>query len=225
MTVVQRHMFYRVLEHTAALSTVLCLIILLLGTQSLLYLLAERAISLRLFLQAITLLAPDPVYRGVPFAITIAIVHAYLRWGRNNEIVSLRMAGMADRALAMPGLAAAVVAMIFAASMSLYVLPVAFRTFEDIRYTANFNLSLGLLDEGYLQQIAPDLSISFRQRLGATEIGGVTILDSRKQGEVRYILAERAQLQNPRDPNGRRALVLRQGSYQVRRSSDERLAP
>src|SRR5262249_45100538 len=129
MTVAQRYMFHRVLGHTAALSAVLCSVILLLGTQSLLYLLAQRAISLRLFLQACTLLAPDPVYRGVPFAISIAIVNAYLRWGRNNEIVSLRMAGMSDRALAMPGLLAAAVATLFAASMSLYVLPVAFRTF------------------------------------------------------------------------------------------------
>src|SRR5438445_6967796 len=88
MTVAQRHMFYLVLGQTAGLSTVLCLIILLLGTQSLFYLLAEGAITLRLFLQAVVLLAPDPVYRGVPFAITIAIVNAYLKWGRNNEIVS-----------------------------------------------------------------------------------------------------------------------------------------
>ena len=224
MTVAQRHMFYRVLGQTAGLSTVLCLIILLLGTQSLFYLLAEGAITLRLFLQAVMLLAPDPVYHGVPFAITIAIVHAYLKWGRNNEIVSLRMAGMPDRALAVPGLAAATIATIFAASMSLYLLPIAFRTFEDIRYTANFNLSLGLLDEGYLQQIAPNLSISFRQRLGRDEIGGVTILDGRKRGEVKYVLADRAELQNPRDSSGQRVLVLRGGSYQIRRGSEERLA-
>jgi len=224
MTVAQRHMFYRVLGQTAGLSTVLCLIILLLGTQSLFYLLAEGAITLRLFLQAVVLLAPDPVYHGVPFAITIAIVHAYLKWGRNNEIVSLRMAGMPDRALAVPGLAAATIATIFAASMSLYLLPIAFRTFEDIRYTANFNLSLGLLDEGYLQQIAPNLSISFRQRLGRDEIGGVTILDGRKRGDVKYVLADRAELQNPRDSSGQRILVLRGGSYQIRRGSEERLA-
>ncbi len=225
MTVAQRHMFYRVLGQTAGLSTVLCLIILLLGTQSLFYLLAEGAITLRLFLQAVVLLAPDPVYRGVPFAITIAIVNAYLKWGRNNEIVSLRMAGMPDRALAVPGVAAATIATIFAASMSLYLLPIAFRAFEDIRYTANFNLSLGLLDEGYLQQIAPNLSISFRQRLSPDEIGGVTILDGRKRGEVKYVLADRAELQNPRDSGGKRVLVLRGGSYQIRRDSEERLAP
>jgi len=225
MTVAQRHMFYRVLGQTAGLSTVLCLIILLLGTQSLFYLLAEGAITLRLFLQAVVLLAPDPVYRGVPFAITIAIVNAYLKWGRNNEIVSLRMAGMPDRALAVPGLAAAMIATIFAASMSLYLLPIAFQTFEDIRYTANFNLSLGLLNEGYLQQIAPNLSISFRQRLSPDEIGGVTILDGRKRGEVKYVLAERAELQNPQDSGGKRFLVLRGGSYQIRRDSEERSAP
>lgn len=225
MTVAQRHMFYQMLGQTAGLSAVLCLVILLLGTQTLFYLLAQGAISLQLFLQAVVLLAPDPVYRGVPFAVAIAIVHAYLKWGRNNEIVSLRMAGMSDRALAMPGLAVALVASVFAASTSLYLLPVAFRTFEDIRYTAKFNLSLSLLDQGYLQQVAPNISISFRRRLAGDEIGGVTILDSRKQGEVRYLLAERAQLQNPQDANGQRVLVLRQGSYQLQRGSEERQAP
>jgi lipopolysaccharide export system permease protein len=225
MTVAQRHMFRRVLGETAGLSVALCLIILLLGTQSLLYLLAERAISLKLFLQAVILLAPDPIYRGVPFAIAIAIVHAYLKWGRNNEIVSLRMAGMSDLSLAVPGLATALVATVFAASTSLYLLPIAFRSFEDIRYTAKFNLSLGLLDQGYLQQIAPNISISFRRRLSGSEIGGVTILDSRKQGEVKYLLADRARLQNPENPDGQRLLVLLHGSYQIRRGSEERLAP
>src|SRR5438105_14003430 len=93
MTVAQRHMFYRVLGQTAGLSTVLCLIILLLGTQSLFYLLVEGAITLRLFLQAVVLLAPDPVYRGVPFAIIIALDPDYHTWCSNYVTLVLRIDG------------------------------------------------------------------------------------------------------------------------------------
>lgn len=225
MTLVQRHMFCRLLAHAAAIGAIVCVIILLVVTQPLFYLLAEHVVSLRVFLLACALLAPEPIYRGLPFAITIAIVHDYLRWGRNSEIVSMKMAGMPNRSLAMPGLAAAAVATILAASLSLYLSPVAFRALEDIRYGAIFKLSLRLLNEGYLQRVAPDLAISFRKRLSANEVSGVTILDSSKRGEVKYIMAERAELQNPDGLGGKRVLVLHQGNYQVRADSGDSLAP
>src|SRR5260370_14134993 len=81
MTVAQRHMFYRVLGQTAGLSTVLCLLILLLGTQSLFYLLAEGAITLHLFLQAVRGLAPHPLSSRVPCATTLATGHRLLQSG------------------------------------------------------------------------------------------------------------------------------------------------
>jgi len=225
MTLVQRHMFYRLLGHASVAGAIVCLIILLVLVQPLFFLLAEHFVSLRRFLLACLLLAPDPIYRGLPFAISVAIVHDYLRWGRNNEIVSLRMAGMPNQALATPALAAAAAVTVLAAMVSLYISPLASRAIEDIRYGAIFNLSLRLLNEGYLQQIAPDLSISFRKRLGPNEITGVTILDSSKEGEVKYIMAERAELQVLQDPSAKRVLVLSQGNYQVRDSSGQRLAP
>jgi lipopolysaccharide export LptBFGC system permease protein LptF len=225
MTVAQRHMFHRLLLHTAAVGIVVCLIILLVMMQPLFYLLAEHIVSLRVFLLACALLAPDPIYRGLPFAIGIAVVNDYLRWGRDNEIVSLRMAGMSDRDLAMPGLAAAAVVTVIAAVVSLYLSPLASGALEDLRYRASFDLSLRLLDEGYLQRIAPNLSVSFRKRIGPNEIADVTILDSSKAGEVKYIFADRAELHNPADSKVERVLVLRQGNYQVRSESGERMAP
>ncbi len=225
MTVAQRHMFYRLLLHTAAVGIVVCLVILLVMMQPLFYLLAEHVVSLRVFLLACALLAPDPIYRGLPFAVGIVVVNDYLRWGRDNEIVSLRMAGMSNRDLAMPGLAAGMLVTVLAAAVSLYVSPLASGALEDLRYQANFDLSLRLLDEGYLQRIAPNLSISFRNRIGPNEIADVTILDSSKAGEVKYIMADRAELHTPAQSNIDRVLVLRKGNYQVRSDSGERMAP
>jgi lipopolysaccharide export LptBFGC system permease protein LptF len=225
MTVAQRHMFLRLLLHAGAAGVVTCLIILLIMTQPLFYLLAEHVISLRVFLLACAMLAADPIYRGLPFGICVAIVHDYMRWGRDNEIVSLRMAGMSNHALAMPGIAAATVVAVLAAVVSLYLSPLASAALEDIRYRAGFDLSLRLLDEGYLQRIVPDLSVSFRKRIGPSEIADVTIIDSRQTGEIKYIMADRAELHTPADSSVERVLVLREGNYQVRRDSGERPAP
>lgn len=225
MTLMLRHMLYRVVGYAGAVSLVLVVVVLLSTTQRMFYLLAEGAITPGQLLEALGLLVPAHIYEVVPLAVTIAIAHAYLRWSQSNEIVSLRMAGLSDWALALPGLGAATAALVLTAAMSLYFVPISFRTFEDIKYAADFNVSLSLLDEGYLQQIAPDLSMSFRRRLRTGEIEGVTILDGRKSGSFTYILAERAALVNRGGADGKRVLVLQNGTYQVRHGSEESVTP
>lgn len=225
MTLMTRHMLYKVLGHTGAASAVLVVVVLLSTTQRLFYLLAEGAMSPGLLLYALALLVPFDLYEVVPLAVTIAVAHAYFRWSLSNEIVALRMMGLTDRRVALPGLGAAIGAMILTACMSLYLLPVSFHEFEDIRYAANFNVSLALLDEGYLPQIAPDLSMSFRHRLDAEDIEGVTILDGRKSGEFTYILAERARMATRTNSDGKRTLLLQRGTYQVRHGSEESSSP
>ena len=215
-----RHMFLEVLGAVAVVSLTLAVITLLGTTPRLFYLLAEGAIPAGQFALALAVLLPAQLYNFVPFAVTIAVIGAYARYGINHEIVSLRMVGLSDRALAMPAVFSAVIATAFAMAMSVYFVPISIRTFEDIVYAANFDLSLALLDEGYLQQVTPDLSISFRRRSGANHLQGVTILDGRKVDSFTYILADQAELVAPKDNREGRTLVLENGSYQVRSASD-----
>lgn len=213
-------MFREVLVAMAVMSLALAVMVLLGTTPHLFYLLAEGAIPIGPFLMALAVLLPPQLYNFVPFAVTIAVMSAYARYGLNHEIVTLRMFGLSDRALAMPAIASAAIATAFTMSLSVYFVPISIRTFEDIVYAANFDLSLALLDEGYLQQVAPDLSISFRRRISSNHLEGVTILDGRKPNAFTYILADQAELLTPKEENADRVLVLHKGSYQVRSAEE-----
>lgn len=221
LTLMQRFMFRRLLAYTAAVALVLAVVVLLTTTPELFALLGQGSIPFGEFLLALLSLMPMVFYLVGPIAVTVAVGFAYHHWSRNNEIVSLQMAGLTNRALAIPGMAAAGVAMLFTASMSLYLLPVAFRHFEDTSYAAAINLTIGALDEGYLQRIAPNLSLSFRKRLGEDVIQDVTILDGRKSGSFTYIFAERGHFVTRAQPEPEQVLLLAKGSYLTRHDQDE----
>lgn len=225
MNVMLRSMFYRLLGSVAGLSSVLALIFVLLAAKELFFLLAQGAISPGWFLLAMGALLPARSDSVFLFAVSVAIIHGYIKWDRSNEIVSLRMAGLSDRALALPGLGAAALGAVLTALLSLYVSPVSERTFRDIVYDADFDLSLALLDEGYPQRIAPNLSISFHRRLAADDLEGVTILDGRKPDRFTYIVAEEAHLIRHPGTDQERVLILQRGNYQERRESEEKATP
>ena len=225
MNVMLRHMFFRILGTTAGLSAVMALSALIIATPRLMNLLAHGVISLRWFGLTMAILLPSRFDNVILFAVAISIVYVYARSGLSNEIIPLRMAGLSDRALAMPGLGAAAVGMMLTAFLSLYLVPISLRLFADIVHEADFNLSLALLDEGYPQQIAPNLSISFRKRAAADVLEDVTILDGRKTGRFTYILAHQAHLIRRPGAGQERVLILETGSYQERSESEENPTP
>ena len=225
MTLALRYMLRRILALTLGVSVALVVIVLLITTQRLFYLLAEHVISPARFLLAIAVLSPAQCYNAAPFALAIVILYAYQRWGIGNEILSLRMAGFSNWKLALPGLTAAAITTVAAGLMSIYLVPVSVRAFEDILYSARFELSLALLDEGYPQQVAPNLSISFRRRIGANDLESVTLLDGRKADSFTYIIAERARLTRRAGAEQERLLLLEKGSYEVRQKSEDKPAP
>ncbi len=218
-------MFREVLGAVTVASLTLAIMVLVGTTPHLFYLMAQGAMPFRQSLLAVAALLPPQLYNFVPFAVTIAVMNAYIRYGINQEIVSLRMAGLSDVTLAMPAIASAMIATVFTMSMSVYFVPISIRTFEDIVYAADFDLSLALLDEGYVQQVMPDLSISFRRRISANHLEGVTVLDGRKPDSFTYILADQAELVTPKGGKADRVLVLQKGSYQVRSAAEPDAKP
>lgn len=225
MTLALRHMLRRILSLTMAMTIALVVMVLVITTQRLFYLLAEHVISPARFLLAIAVLSPAQCYNAAPFALTITVLFAYLRWGLGNEILSLRMAGLSNRTLALPGLTAAWIATGAAALTSVYLVPVSVRAFDDILYNARFEWSLALLNEGYPQQVAPNLSISFRRRIDANDLEGVTLLDGRKADAFTYIIAERARLARGEKADRERVLLLENGRYEVRGKATDNPSP
>lgn len=227
MTLMQRHMLLRLLAYGGVVTLVFTMVVMLVTTSRLFQLMAQGAMPFGRFCLALTMLLPMELYLEVPLTVTIAVIFAYHEWIRHNEIVALRNAGLTDRALAMPALATAVAALAFTALMSLYLLPISFRVFEDIRYDAGYyNLTTNVLYEGYLQTIAPNLSLSFQKRIASDAIQGVTILDGRKADSFTYIFADRGRfVTEDAKPDPERVIVLEHGSYIVRHSPDEKVTP
>jgi lipopolysaccharide export system permease protein len=218
-------MLRRILTLTLGVTVALVVMVLLITTQRLFYLLAEHVISPARFLLGLVVLSPAQCYNAAPFALALALLQTHLRWGLGHEILSLRMAGLSNWRIALPGLTAAAITTVTAGVMSAYLVPVSVRIFEDILYSARFELSLALLDEGYPQQVAPDLSISFRRRIDANDLESVTLLDGRKADSFTYIIAERASLARREGADQERVLLLQKGSYQVRGNAEEKPSP
>ena len=170
-------------------------------------------------------LIPMVIYLTEPLIVTTAVVYTYNEWITHNEIVILRMAGLPDRKLALPGITAAVVAMLFTASMSLYLLPVSFRIFENIVFDATSNLSIDALvdalKQGYPQEIAPNLLISSRKYLSQNEFEGITIVDGRKSDSFTYIFADHGSIVIEKEPKLQHVLLLENGSYTVRNREND----
>jgi lipopolysaccharide export system permease protein len=227
MTLMQRHMFLRLLAYAGMVTLVFTIVVMLVTTSRLFQLMAQGAMPLGRFSLALATLLPMQLYLDVPLTVTIAVIFAYHEWIRHNEILSLRNAGLTNRALAMPALAAGAVGMLFTALMSLYLLPISFRIFEDIRYNAGYyNLTANVLYEGYLQTIAPNLSLSFHKRIASDAIEGVTVLDARTAGSLTYIFADRGRfVTQDAKLEPERVILLEHGSYIVRHDPNEKVTP
>jgi len=225
MFLIHRHMLYRLVASVGAATAAVGVFVLLTSTSDLFFVLVQGAVSFSRFTLALGSLLPVVFAQATPVGVAAGVGFAYHQWNQHHEILPLRAAGFTTLSLALPGLIAALIAMVFTGAMSLYLLPVAFRTFEDIRFAAAFNLTVNAFDEGYLQTLVPDLSMSFRRRVSENEFEGMTVLDGRKKDSFIYIFADRGHLVVRSAPRREEVLVLEKGSYIKREKSDEHPNP
>jgi lipopolysaccharide export system permease protein len=221
----QRAMLRRLVINSVLLTVILAGATDLIIAQDGFKLLTQGIIRAGQFAVILLTLIPGVIYLTEPLIVATAVVYTYNEWITHNEIVILRMAGLPDQKLALPGMAVAVVAMLFTASMSLYLLPVSFRIFENIRFDATSNLSIDALvdalKQGYPQEIAPNLLISFRKYLGQNEFESVTILDGRKPDSFTYIFADHGSIVIKKEPKLEHVLLLENGTYTVRNREND----
>jgi lipopolysaccharide export system permease protein len=220
MGLMQRHMFYRLIVYFLVTTSVAPVAALFANANRLYLMLAAGVLSVGEFALAMVSLLPAILYQVVPLSATIAITFAYFEWIGRNEIVSLRMAGMTARAVALPAIAAAFVAMIVTAVNSFYLTPLSFRTVEDIKYAATFKQPYRLIEAGYLNSVAPRLAITFRQRISDDLIRGVNIMDGRKPDAFISIFAERGRFIRSEDGGPPQAIELENGTYQRQSNQD-----
>jgi lipopolysaccharide export system permease protein len=225
MTIMQRYMLRRLLLTAGAILFILAIVGVVMEGAVLFAMLSFGALQIGPLVVGLLALLPEQIYGIAPLAIGIANVHAYYEWQKHNELVALQTAGTSNFALALPGLLVAVIGLLVSAVNSVYLLPLAYGSFEDIRYNANNLVIPAALDTGYLQQVGPGLSISFRQRVDARTVEGVTILDGRTNGTFTYIFANSGSFMTDRGKNLEYVLVLHRGYYYRRDANQARPTP
>ena len=221
----QRHMARRLLVTAGAILLTLSVAGALIEGAPLFVLLTIGAITPGKLALGLLLLLPMQFCNGTPLAFGVAVTHSYYEWQRSNEIVPLQMAGTTNLWLTVPAIVAGLVALLFTAANSLYLLPASFRAFEDLRYGISNAIIPSALDTGYLQKVGPDLSISFRRRLDDQSVEGVAVLDGRSSESFTYIVADRGRFVYEPGKDPEYHFVLEHGYYYRLNPNESRGSP
>ena len=211
---IYRHMLGRLTVATAAIMSVIVIEQVLHKSPELYDLVMSGALSFDRLLLIWLHILPVIFYHATPEIVSIAVACRYYQWIENNEVLTLRSAGRSSSQIAGPGIIVAVLAGSFCALNSLCLLPLSWRSLEDIRFQAAANLGVEVLQPGYQQEITPGVSVAFARRSpdGAT-LEDIVALDSRKEHEFTQIWSRRGRFL---ERGGVSLLLLDSGAYLVR---------
>ncbi|HEX9535850.1 MAG TPA: LptF/LptG family permease [Stellaceae bacterium] len=211
---IYRHMLGRLIVATAAIMSVIVIEQILHKSPQLYDLVMSGALSLDRLLLIWLHILPVIFYHATPEIVSIAVACRYYQWIENNEVLTLRSAGRSSCQIACPGIIVAVLAALFCALNSLYLLPLSWGSLEDIRFQAAANVGVEVLQPGYQQEIIPGISVAFARRsLDGTTLEDIVALDSRKEHEFTEIWSRRGRFL---ESGGVSLLLLDSGAYFVR---------
>lgn len=172
----------------------------------------NRGLPVTEFLWLAMLIMPRFITLILPFACVIATIYVYNRLIADRELMVLRAAGLSNLKLARPAVRLAVVTALVAYVLNIYLLPVSYREFSDLRYSITSDYSTMLLQEGAFNTLPSRYTIFFRERREAGVLNGILVHDGRDPDEPVTFLAHEGSLVST--DNGPR-LVLIEG-YQQR---------
>jgi lipopolysaccharide export LptBFGC system permease protein LptF len=213
LTVLVRYMYGRLIVTTLAVMAVLAAEEMFYKTKDLYRLVLTNVITVKELLIVWAALMPVVVYHVGPQMVAIALLVRYYLWRQHNEVLTFRTMGLSCWQIALPGIATGVCTALFAASMSMYVLPKSVSAGERIRAVAQTRIAPHMLEESVPNIIVPGVSISFERWLSTDVIGKVVLTDDRKEGEFVFVNADRARFS---EKNGLYTLYLENGTHLTR---------
>ncbi len=190
-------------------------IIWLTKSLSLIDLVMNRGLSWSLFAWITTLLLPASFAVVGPVSLFIAIAFVYHRLIVDSELVVMQNAGVSRLQLARPALLASAAMVGIGYLVSLYLLPLAYRDYRDLKFQVRNNYSSVLIQEGVFSQFVPGVTMYVRKRDPDGALMGILVHDNRQPDSAVTALAERGALL-PGD-NGPRMVMVR-GHRQERRA-------
>jgi len=186
-------------------------------TQSLRFvdMVVNRGLPITDFLWLAMLITPRFITLILPFACVIATIYVYNRLIADRELIVLRAAGLSNFRLARPAFRLALITAIVAYALNIYLLPVSFREFSDLRYSINSDYSSMLLQEGTFNTLPSRFTIFVRERHGAGVLNGILVHDGRDPDEPVTYLAHEGRLVSTE--NGPRLILIEGNRQQISR--------
>lgn len=165
-------------------------------TQSLQFvdMIINRGLSATRFLYLTILLTPGFLGLILPIALFCAILYTYHRLTYDSEIMVMRAAGLSQRELAVPALVMALLVVAVSYLLSLYLIPLGFRTFKDLQFVIRSNQASLLLQEGEFNTLTSGITAYIRERAAGGELRGILVHDSRDPEQPVTVMAERGVL-------------------------------
>ncbi len=176
-------------------------------------LIVNKGLSVGRFLYLTSLLVPSLLLVVLPFAAFIGSLMGYHRLRGESELSIFRATGLSDLQIARGAMALGVAFLALSYLVGLYVMPVAYRHFRDLQFDIRQNVSNVTIQERVFTAVGDGLTIYVDERLGAGELGGIIVHDTRRSDRNVTLVADRGRIVGG---EGGPVLRVEDGSYQER---------
>ena len=217
MKLIERYIFQKILRafllSLAALTTTVWL------TQALRQfdLVAAQGQSLLTFFEVTLLLLPPLATVVAPVALMIAVIYTFNTLNDGSELAVINATGTQQWSLLKPALIVGLGVTVFMAVMTLYLSPLAMRTWRELVTDVHSNILTSILREGEFIKLDDGLTFELRQRAPDGTLRGIFLSDSRAPDETTVYLAERGAVL---DSQIGTFLVMSDGTIQRRTEKD-----
>ena len=151
----------------------------------------NSGLSIPMFAYFTALLLPTFIALILPIALLFAVLFTYNKLTGDSELVVMRAAGMSPWSLARPALALGVLATLVGYCLTLYLIPISYRTFKDLQFRLRNAVSTVILQEGVFNPVMKGVTVYVRSRTPTGELLGIIVHDGRNPEQPMTMMAER----------------------------------
>lgn len=174
-----RYVLRQILAAMAFITIAVTTAIYLSQSLRLIDLIVNRGVSLWTFLYMTALMLPNFLVIVLPISLFSAVAFVYNRLTTESELVVMRAVGRSPLALARPALLVSILTVIVVYALTLYLMPLSFRTFKELQFRIRNEYSSILLQEGVFNTIADNLTVYVRARAPNGQLEGILVQDDR----------------------------------------------
>ena len=184
----------QIIVATVFVSGVLLALITVIQSLQMIEFVVNRGLPLSVLTELLALRMPSFFGVVLPIAFFAAILFVYNKLQDESELVIMRSAGMSEFSIARPAVIATLIMMGVSYALNLYLLPVSFGSYKNREHTYRSAYGSVMLQAGRFNTPTDTLTVYVRERVGARELNGILIRDSRDPENPLTILAQRGLL-------------------------------